>query len=95
MTQLKSGISLTARWLALIISLFIIFLGACIVIDEYAPGRYTRFGYAEALSGVKAKEFAQSSFCSDVCRYLFFAKIHAKLQFLAQHLASYSSLRFL
>jgi hypothetical protein len=57
MTQLKPRISPTARWLALFISLFIIFLGGCIVIDEYAPARYTRFGFAEALSGVKAKEF--------------------------------------
>lgn len=57
MTQQKSGISLTARWLALLISLFIIFLGAYIVIDEYAPGRFARFGFAESLSGVRAKEF--------------------------------------
>ena len=57
MIKNKSGISNAARWLALLISLFIIFLGAYMVIEEYAPGRYTRFGYAEALSGVKAKEF--------------------------------------
>lgn len=57
MTQVKGKISPMARWLALLISVVVMFLGACVVIDGYAPGRFTRFGFAEALSGVKAKEF--------------------------------------
>lgn len=57
MTQVKGKISPVARWLALLISVVVMFLGACVVIDGYAPGRFTRFGFAEALSGVKAKEF--------------------------------------
>lgn len=57
MTQQKSEISPTARGLSLLISVVIVSLGAWVVIDGYAPGRFTRFGFAEAIYGVKAIAF--------------------------------------
>lgn len=55
MSQQYEKSSVTARWIALSISFFVIALGAFIIIQGYAPGIYTRFGYAEALFGLKAK----------------------------------------
>ncbi len=57
MSQHHSRITPNVRLIALLISTVIIFLGACILGHGYVSGRFTRFGYTEALDGTKAKEF--------------------------------------
>ena len=50
-------VSPAARWLALLISGVVIALGLLAVVDEFAPGRFTRFGETQPLFGQKAIEF--------------------------------------
>lgn len=57
MIQQKSETTLTARLLAVLISVVLASLGAWVVIDGHAPGRFTRFGFSEALYGEKAVGF--------------------------------------
>ena len=57
MTKPPAKMSLTARCIALLIAIVIIFLGSCVLLDDYSPGRFTRFGYAAALKGAEARQF--------------------------------------
>lgn len=57
MNQNGTPISIVGRILAAIISLVIMMIGIFIFMDEYAPGRSTRFGFRPPLYGTEAKKF--------------------------------------
>lgn len=53
----EQKLSPLARALFLLISIVVMVLGICAIVDGYAPGRFTRFGYAPPLYGTDAKKF--------------------------------------
>ena len=56
MVSAQNNVS-SGRWLAVLIAVGVISLGSYIFFQAYAPGRFTRFGYVEPLTGEAAMEF--------------------------------------
>ncbi len=57
MSPPKATYSPAARCVALAISMVVIALGAYFIYHDYAPGRFTRFGYTGELSGSQAEQY--------------------------------------
>lgn len=57
MSQPEKAINAKTRWLALIVALPVIAYGALLTAQAYAPGRFTRFGYARPLFGDDARTY--------------------------------------